>query len=374
MSKIKLLHIMDKVSVDGSKIHGPARQLAYRIPFYEQGCYEVRLLNLRKEDPACDVIRESGLEVTSLDRGKFDLRALGDIRRAIREFEPDLLHLHGYAAHSFGRVAGKLHRIPVVVQEHFVDERCPVYQRTADWVLRKAQAGGLAVSDAVTDFMVDVRFMPRNQIEVIGNGIPFDKLSARTDPASKRKEAGIAEDAFVIGTVGRLTEMKGQTYFLQAAAHLMKDQPEIPYHFVLVGDGPLAESLRQEAQELGIADRVTFPGYQEDVKSWIDLFQIGVVPSIFGEGFCSVGIEILGAGVPLVITDLPCFEGIYLADENVLQVPTRDVGALATAFQRIREDGEFRKGLIEQGIATGKKYDMANIAKQYQDYYAKILV
>ncbi len=373
MSKIKLLHIMDKVSVDGSKIHGPARQLAYRIPFYEEGEYDVRLINLRNEDPACDVIREAGLGVVSLDRGKFDLRALGDIRNAIRDFEPDLLHLHGYAAHSFGRIAGKLHRIPVVVQEHFVDEQCPPYQRIADWCLRKAQAGGLAVSDAVTDFMVDVRFMPRDQIEVIGNGIPFAKISAKTDPISKRKENGIAEDAFVIGTVGRLTEMKGQTYFLRAAAKLIHAQPEVPYHFVLVGDGPLAQPLRQEAEALGMTDRVTFTGYQEDAKSWIDLFDIGAVPSIFGEGFCSVGIEILGAGVPLVITDLPCFQGIYLAEQNVLQVPTRDVEALAAAFQRIREDADLRTGLIEQGIATGKKYDMATIAAVYQDYYASIV-
>lgn len=373
MSKIKLLHIMDKVSVDGSKIHGPARQLAYRIPFYQEGKYEVCLLNLRKEDPACDVIRESGIAVTSLDRGKFDLGALGDIRKAIREFEPDLLHLHGYAAHSFGRLAGKLHHIPVVVQEHFVDEKCPIYQRVADWFLRKAQVGGLAVSDAVTDFMVDVRFMPREQIDVIGNGIPFEKISAQTDPATKRQEAGIPLDAIVIGNVGRLTEMKGQTYFLQAAAQVIQEQPEVPYHVVLVGDGPLAESLRQEAQDLGIADRVTFPGYQEDVKSWIDLFDIGVVPSIFGEGFCSVGIEILGAGVPLVITDLPCFKGIYLADQNVLQIPTRDVPALAAAFKRLQEDETYRTALIEEGKATGRKYDMANIVAEYETYYAQFL-
>jgi hypothetical protein len=89
--KIRILHVMDKVSVDGSKIQGPARQIAYRVPYYDPDRYEVRLYNLRGEDPACDVLRRAGVEVVSLGRGKFDLRAFGDILEVIDEWKPTLI-------------------------------------------------------------------------------------------------------------------------------------------------------------------------------------------------------------------------------------------------------------------------------------------
>jgi glycosyltransferase involved in cell wall biosynthesis len=376
MKTIKILHIMDKVSVAGSKIHGPARQLAYRIPFYNPEKFSVRLINLREEDPACKLIREAGIEVDSLNRGKFDLRAFKDIFTILGDWHPDLIHVHGYAAFTFGRVAGKLRKIPVVAQEHFVDEELPFYQKIPDFILRNQQKKGLAVSQAVKDFMVNDRYMPAADITVLGNGIPTTRIReslASCDVSDLKKQAGFPEDCIVIGTVGRLTEMKGQIYFLQAAAELMKQMPDKKLRFILVGDGPLAEELCTSARNLNIEAYVHFTGYQEDVIQWYKLMDYGVVSSIFGEGFCSVGIEILSADVPLVITDLPCFEGIYVPDQNVIQIPGRDSKAMAEALRSLMQDDALRNRLIEGGRQTANDYDMVTIAAAYEAFYENML-
>lgn len=369
MNEIRILHIMDKVSVDGSKIHGPARQLAYRIPYYDSERFNVMLCNLRKEDPACGILRESGLEVVSLDKGKFDPFTLFDILRIIRDWKPSVLHLHGYASFNFGRVAGRIKGIPIVIQEHFVDERLPGYQRFIDLLLHNIYDKPLAVSHAVRRFMSQKRYICDEDIEVIGNGVPMDRVKKSTDEdiQTLKKELGIDEGMRVVGTVGRLAEMKGQKYFLRAAHHILSIRNDV--RFVVVGDGPLAEGLRKEAETLGISDQVIFTGYRQDAVSFLSLCDVAVVSSVFGEGFCAVGIEVFAVQTPLVITDLPCFEDLYHDRQNVLMVPPRDVNAMASAVMELLENKDEARRLIEGGNKTLESYNMAHIAQQYVRLY-----
>jgi glycosyltransferase involved in cell wall biosynthesis len=367
---------MDKVSVAGSKIHGPARQLAYRIPCYDQSRFTVRLVNLRGEDPACDILREAGVDTVSLKRSKFDLRALGDVRAQIKSWKPDLLHLHGYASFNFGRIAGRITGTPVVIQEHFVDENLPLYQRAFDFILRRNQAHALAVSEAVMRFMADERYVAEEEIEILGNGVPLRVLREKIGGCDRRaimSRLGFPPECKVIGTMGRLAEMKGQLYFLEAASELVDVYGRGALRFVVVGEGPLRGTLQDKAVELGIADLVHFAGYQEEIAPWLSILDVGVIPSIFGEGFCSVGLEILAARVPLVITDLPCFKDVYRRDENVLMVAARDSSAIADNVKLLLEDDGLKQSLIKKSEATVDTYEINVIAKRYVELYQKIL-
>jgi glycosyltransferase involved in cell wall biosynthesis len=372
MKQIRIMHVMDKVSVAGSKIHGPARQLAYRIPCYDRSRYMVRLVNLRGEDPACDVLRNAGVDTVSLNRSKFDLRVLGDVIREIKRWKPDLLHLHGYASFNFGRIAGKLSGVPVVIQEHFVDEQLPLYQKFADFILRKWQVHAMAVSEAVMRFMADERYIAEEGIEVLGNGVPLRELRERISACDRleiKSSLGFPADCKVIGTLGRLAEMKGQRNFLDAAAELVERYGRDALRFFIVGDGPLLADLEGKAAESGIADLVYFAGYQEDIAPWLSILDVGVIPSIFGEGFCSVGLEILAARVPLVITDLPCFKDVYVADENVLMAAPGESSDIAESVIRLLEDLGLRQSLIGKAESTVEAYDINQIARRYTERY-----
>jgi len=298
MNEIRILHIMDKISADGSRIHGPARQIAYRVPFYPSGRFKVMLLNLRGEDAACDVLRQVGVEVVSLNKGKYDLSAVFDVLRVIREWRPSVLHLHGYASFNFGRLAGRIRHVPVVIQEHYVDEKMPFYQHAIDWLMRNWQAKALAVSKPVADFMIADRYIPAGQMEVLINGLPVDRVVRSTpeDRLSLRRKLGIPDGAVVIGTAGRLAEMKGHHYFLLAARLILEKMPGA--WFIVVGEGPCAGALRAQAEELGIEKHVVFTGYQENVAPYLSLMDIGVVASVFNEGFNTVGVEMLAVDLP----------------------------------------------------------------------------
>jgi glycosyltransferase involved in cell wall biosynthesis len=372
-SEFRILHVMDKVSVGRSKIHGPARQIAYRVPFYPKERFKVMLCNLREEDAACDVLRASGVEVRSLHRGKFDPRTLLDLIQVVREWKPDLLHLHGYGSHNFGRLAGKCLRIPVILQEHFVDHRLPGYQKAIDRLLAGCVAKGLAVSKAVKRHMAEDRHLAADRIEVLLNGVPSEK-SQPADPAfsaALRKGLGIPENARVVGIVGRLAEMKGHAFLLDAMATLAARRPDI--RLLVVGEGPERAALEAKTQALGVADRVHFTGYQTDVIPYLSLMDVSVVASIFDEGFNTVGLESFAVGVPLVITDLECFQDIYAPDQNCLMVPVRDVPALVAAVERLLDEPVLREQLAAAGRRTAEGVRMERIAGEYVRVYTDLL-
>ena len=67
--------------------------------------YRVTLGNLREEDDACRLLRESGIEVVSLGRSKFDMRVIFDLAQLIQKTQPDIIHVHSYASWIFSRIA-----------------------------------------------------------------------------------------------------------------------------------------------------------------------------------------------------------------------------------------------------------------------------
>lgn len=327
------------------------------------------ICNLRKEDAACDVLRKLGIEVVSLGRKKFDPRALIDIINIIKKCKPSLLHLHGYASWNFGRIAGKIMSLPIVIQEHFVDEHIPFYQRLVDFILKNLCDQALAVSNAVKDFMVKERFVCEKGIRVVGNGVPVKQIQKANDKEilTLKRELNIPQGIKVVGTVGRLAEMKGQVYFINAARNILDNRDDVI--FIIVGDGPLRETLMKIAEEVGISSKMIFTGYKVNAIKYITMFDVCVVPSIFGEGFCTVGIESFVAKTPLVITDLPCFKDIYVDKKNVLMIPAYNSEIMASSITELLDNSAEATRLVNGGEETLKFYDIEFIASKYIEIY-----
>lgn len=370
---IRIMHVMDKLSVDGSNIQGPARQIAYRLRYYDPDKYRVMMVNLRGDGPAADLLRERGAEVVSLGRGKFDVRALGDLRRLVRQWRPDVLHLHSYAAWTFGRVVGRMAGLPVVAQEHFVEEAVPRVQRVADRALRRWQDRVLAVSSGVRRFVAEQRFID-GPIEVILNGVPVEDFQAPSAGrlAALRAELGFEDGQPVVGTVGRLAEMKGHGHFLDAAAQVHRVRPET--RFVVLGEGPLRGDLEAQAKELGIAEAVRFVGYQAAVLDYLSLFDVSVIASVFGEGFPGVAVETFMAGTPLVISDLPNYRGDLFEDAvNCRMVPPGDAAALAEAVGGLLADPAEAARLVAGATEAVRACDSRRIAGRYLAIYEELV-
>jgi len=130
-----------------------------------------------------------------------------------------------------------------------------------------------------------------------GIGVNTDRLHNRNEQSDIRAELGLAEDAFLVLSVGELNENKNQQVIVRALA-LLKD-PKI--HYLLCGKGDQREKLENLAKELGIADHVHFLGYRKDVVEIC--YQCDVFAHASKrEGISVASLEAMYCGLPLVMS------------------------------------------------------------------------
>jgi len=181
------------------------------------------------------------------------------------------------------------------------------------------------------------------RMHVIPNG--FDIEHFIPDPvqgATQRQAWGIPPGVPLIGIVGRLSPVKDHQTFLRAAARIYKDWPTA--RFVCVGQGPQSytEALQMQAESLGIADRVIWPGVCTQMTAAYNALSLLVLSST-DEGFPNVVGEAMACGVPCVVTDVG--DAAILVGNTGIATKAGDDAAIAAAVDSLlREPHEARVG------------------------------
>ena len=143
------------------------------------------------------------------------------------------------------------------------------------------------------------------KISLIENGVNLERFQVNGNGENLRKEFGIDMTHKIIGSVGRLTEEKGHTYFLKAAKKILDLNNNC--FFMIIGDGELRKKLEDEAKDLGINKRIIFTGKRTDIPELLSVMDIFVLPSLT-EGQPMALLEAMAAKKPVIATtvgDIP---------------------------------------------------------------------
>jgi glycosyltransferase involved in cell wall biosynthesis len=156
----------------------------------------------------------------------------------------------------------------------------------------------------------------------------------------------------VVGHIARLHPEKGHALLLRAFA---RAHPRLPgARLLIVGDGTLARSLRDEARRLAISDRVTFLGFQDDLVSLLVALDVFVLPS-FAEGTPLAIYEAMAAGLPIIASNVPGIGELVHHGESGFLVPPGDLEALTDALIRLAGDApELRASLGRRARAIAR--------------------
>ena len=273
--------------------------------------------------------------------GMFDLWRL---HRAIREFEPD-------AIMAWRAPAARL--IPRDVQAAKI-------VRLGDYPRHVRHFAGL---DAVVCNNPTIA----RRIRDLGWGGDAPIISNFSRPVSSspisRAELDTPDGAFVVCGAGRFTKVKGFDLLIAAVAQLEG------VYLWLVGDGPEAEALLWQAEDLGVSDRVRFAGWREDPTEVIGASDVFVLPSR-DEPLGNALIEAWRVGVPSVasMTDGPNW---YAEDgRDTLLVPVGDAGAIAVALMRLLGDADLRVRLVDGARETLlQRFDREGVVDAYLELF-----
>jgi len=367
-----VLHVCDKFGVAGSSIHGVSRLFSWWFPRYDPARFTVSLCGLKRPEPASRLLEEQGIPVRHLGRGRFDPRILGDLVRVARERRAAILHVHGYAAADFGRLAARRVGAALVLHEHFADPRMPAYQGLADRLLSRYTDRAIAVSGSTRDFLVRQRHVPAARVRLIWNGAPLAEFAPVAPAAAlaTRRELGLPAESLVVGAIGRLSEQKGHRDLLAAAARVLARKKDA--RLLIVGDGDQMEALRRQADTLGITASVLFAGHRTDVRALLGALDVFCISSTY-EGTPLALFEAMAAGKAIVSTAVDGCREVLEDGATGLLVPPRDPEALAAALLRCLDDAALRVSLAKRARDASARFDIAACVAQMQDLYDEVL-
>jgi len=369
---VGVLHVCDKFGVRGSSIHGVSRLFSWWLPRYDAARFEVGLVGLKHPEPATQWLAEQGLPVRHLGRHRFDPRILSDLVGLARRRGTRILHVHGYAAADFGRLAARLAGTKLVLHEHFADPAMPAYQGFADRALAPLTDRAIAVSHSTRDFLVRERFVPPDRVRLIWNGAPLDEFAPAGPERARRvrQELGLPDNGLVVGSIGRLNAQKGHRFLIDAAAPLCRRQGDL--RVLIVGDGDLMEDLRGHAAELGVADRVVFTGHRTDVPDLLAALDVFCISSLY-EGTPLALFEAMAAGRAVVSTAVDGCREVLEDGVTGLLVPPGDDAALGAALDRVLGDAGLREALGRRAFEASRAYDVRSCVEQMEALYDEVL-
>lgn len=291
------------------------------------------------------------------------LRVVPGIVRQVRAIAArartfDVLFLNTQKALVLGALGKPLHRKPVIWYQHDILTRehfGRVQLSIIKWLVRFAVDQVIANSQASKRSLTALTGIAADSVPVIYNGIDagaFRRIDG-SDMAALRQRLELPEHAWLAGLFGRLAPWKGQHIALEAMARL----PDV--HLVLVGaplfgEDAYAQRLHEQAETLGVADRVHFAGFQDDVPAWMKAMDVILHTSTEPEPFGRVIVEGMAAARPVIAAAAGGVTEIVRHQRNGWLVKPGDVAALADAIGALRADPAMAQRIADQALADAQ--------------------
>jgi glycosyltransferase involved in cell wall biosynthesis len=209
----------------------------------------------------------------------------------------------------------------------------------------------------------------RKKTSVMHNAVDLEKFKERSPDPRKRLELGLGPADVVVGSVGRLSKEKNFSMLLNAIPLVIGHKPEV--RFLMIGEGPLGDELRSQANRLGLTSAVIFAGARSDVDALYPMMDLFVLPSL-GEGLPLVILEAMASGIPVLATDVGGTRELVRPGQTGWLVPSGDSAALAEGILAALDNPHQRANLARTArddIAA--RFSVERIAAEYAALYLK---
>jgi len=285
-----------------------------------------------------------------------DFLAYRRILRALRRFQPDVVHTHSAKGGILGRLAAKRLRVPAIVHGVHGAPFHPYQSAAARFFFRACERMAapwchayVSVADAMTDLMVQAGVATRDKFTTIYSGMevePFLDSARHRDRV--RAELGYGPEHVVIGKVARLFHLKGHEYVIRAAGQVVEAQASA--RFLLVGDGILRERLQAQIAAAGLQGHFQMTGLvpPQRIAELIAAMDF-VVHASLREGLARVLPQALIAGKPAVSYDVDGAREVVISGETGFLIPPKSVEEMADALKRLVADPPLRERLGAEG-------------------------
>jgi glycosyltransferase involved in cell wall biosynthesis len=363
--KVRVLHILPSV-----RGYGAERIIVELLKHLSSPEIDAALLTIY--EPPAEVVDALPFPVVFAGRKtRKDKTFLWKLVREIRRYKPDVVHTHTHVGRYWGRAAALLAGATKVVHtEHNpCDFRRTALERAADWMLHRATSRIVTFFREQGTALAEFEHLPDEKLVLIPNGL--SESNANDDRQAARKTMGITPGQFAIMLVGRMEYQKNHILALRSFAELPE---EIRNKALLIfaGSGEEEIVLRGLTHSLGIAERVRFLGYRNDVPSLLAGADLVLMTSWF-EGMPLALLEAMVAGVPIVSTP-------WLGARNMLSdgrfgfiVPSFEPPQVAAQIERALCHPRMRREIaLRAHRHVCESYDFSQMVAAHRQMYLQV--
>lgn len=261
----------------------------------------------------------------------------------IRAEAIDVIHAHLPNAHLLAGILGRITERPALATIH------GRYLHIRDFEVHKLMQTHICVVAKSAYFHALNLGVPASKLRFIANGVDTEIFHPMAKTDYLHSIINVSPATPLIGFVGRLSHEKGPEVFVQVASMVLKRFEK--YHFVLVGDGPMRQKLKDDIDNMGLNDYIHMAGLQSDmpqVYSSLDL----VVSTSYSEAMPLAIIEAMASGLPVIATNVGGVIDIVEVGRTGLLNGVGDLNGMANNIVTMMSDESAR---IEMGKAARKR-------------------
>ncbi len=311
---------------------------------------------------------KQGIEVLPLKiKHTFDLRALLQIKKIIREKRIEVLHTHSSVDSWVASLAGKWAGLPVLVRTRHISVPAKTHSLNKVYSLPDVV---ITTGEQIRQTLIKGYHLSEDHVFSIPTGVDTDRFFPRSPDFKLKKELGLAEGALVITLAAVLRAQKRHELVVAAAPAILKKYPQA--RFLFVGEGPRRNLIEEELRQHQMAPFFLMTGHRDDIPEILSITDIGLITSQ-AEGVPQFLLQAMAMAKPMVATQVGGIPGIIESGINGLLISPEDPEGLAAAVIRLLDDktDAARMGQQARELIAGK-YTAAQMAEQVYEVYLKV--
>jgi len=363
----RILYLITELNVGGAETM--LYEMARRI---DKNLYDVTVLSLQDKGYFGQKLEKNGIKVKSINmRNKWDILKLIKLFSFLKKNKYDIVHSFMFHANILSRILSKLYSIPINISSvHTIEKgalwHLPFYRLTNFMVTMET-----VICNSAKKYMINKTKISSIKIKVIKNGVELSKFENITKIDNIKEKYGLPNNKEIVGTIGSLTKVKNHILLINAASYVIKAKPDIL--FVIVGNGPELNKLKNKIKSLSLEKYFYFLGFIENIPEILSIFDCFVLSSLW-EGVPVSLLEAMAAKKAAVVTDVGGMGEVVINNKTGLVVPENEEKILAESILNILNDKNLAKNYGDCAHNDIKKnYAIESMIRETEEMYLKLI-
>ena len=366
--KIKIVYLINSLGSGGAQMM--LFRLLERIDREKFQPVVVSLLKVK--GVLQDRIESLGVDVHVLEfKSGHDFKTFLKLHHLLKELSPQVLQTQLFAADILGRIMGRVLKIPVVI----TSIRNVYYGSSGRYLLFKLTenfaSGTVFVSKAAAKRFTELKILPAAKAKVIYNGLNIEGFYSglcEKNKREKRNTLDLPEKGFLLLSVGRLTRQKDYSNLFRALDLIQKEN--IDFYLVIAGSGPLKDELVEQAEVLGLAERIIFLGHSDSVPALLAASDAFVLSSSW-EGLPGVVMEAMASELPVVATNVGGTPELVDDGKTGYLVQPADQDEMKEALVKVMAFSETERNNMGKAgrIKVQNQFNVERMVSEYEQVY-----